>query len=406
MFQASKRWALGSLVLAFSLCMVVSADERTAISAENENVIVRGDFANLRHVIKHRKRAHVAFLGGSITQNGGGHTGMIPAMLVRDYPDCDFNFNNAGLSSTCSVSGAFRLESHVLNGPPVDLLIVEFAVNDDQDAGHSVQEATRGMEGIIRKLRATNPAAEIIMVHYVNPGMLATLQAGKTPIPIKAHRKVAAHYGISEAFVAQEIADAVTAKRYQWADYGGTHPKKFGYEVASNMIYQIIEQGLANDGVPQKLADFEIPSPIDDHSYGSGSFVAVTEAKTTGNWQIAKANRQLLPIGGIRGDYEKYDALRSDEPGASFSLEFEGNAVGAFILAGPDAGKVEATVDGKKTTIDLYHRYSRGLNYPRSAVFGSGLKSGKHVLELTVSKEKNELSKGRAVTILFFEVNK
>ena len=92
---------------------------------------------------------------------------------------------------------------------------------------------------------------------------------------------------------------------------------------------------------------------------------------------------------------------------AELKLEFEGRTVGAFILAGPDAGKVEASIDGGDFKMhDLFHRFSGGLNYPRSVIFGTDLKPGKHVLTLRLSKEKNSKSKGTTASILFFEVNR
>ena len=66
---------------------------------------------------------------------------------------------------------AFRLQSDVLAGGRVDLLIVEFAVNDDQDAAHARRECIRGMEGIVRHLRKVQSQADGLMVHYVNPEM-------------------------------------------------------------------------------------------------------------------------------------------------------------------------------------------------------------------------------------------
>ena len=77
---------------------------------------------------------HVAFLGGSITQNTGGHIAMVPKWLKEMYPKTEFVYTRAGIGSTCSTSGAFRLQTDVMANGPVDLLIVEFAVNDDQDA--------------------------------------------------------------------------------------------------------------------------------------------------------------------------------------------------------------------------------------------------------------------------------
>jgi hypothetical protein len=60
-------------------------------------------------------------------------------MLQRRFPDTKFTFTDAGLSSTCSTTGAFRLSTDVLSQGPVDLLFIEFAVNDDQDAGHAMR---------------------------------------------------------------------------------------------------------------------------------------------------------------------------------------------------------------------------------------------------------------------------
>lgn len=106
-----------------------------------------------------------------------------------------FNLPIAGISSTGSTTGAFRLQNDVLAGGRVDLLIVEFAGNDDQDAAHVRRECIRGMEGIVRHLRKAQPQADILMAHYVNPEMLETLIKDETPLTISAHEAVAEHYG-------------------------------------------------------------------------------------------------------------------------------------------------------------------------------------------------------------------
>ena len=46
-----------------------------------------------------------------------------------------------GIASTCSVTGAHRLTRDVLSKGDVDLFFIEFAVNDDQDAGHDITHA-------------------------------------------------------------------------------------------------------------------------------------------------------------------------------------------------------------------------------------------------------------------------
>lgn len=385
-----------------------TADARARIAPGNPHLEVRSDFGNLQRMAAREKRVHVAFLGGSITQNTGGHTALVPRWLERRFPETEFTFTNAGLSSTCSTSGAFRLESHLFGRGPVDLLVVEFAVNDDQDAAHARRECIRGMEGIVRRVRRHNPRAEIVMVHYVNPEMLEKVQRGEGPVAIAAHEKVAEHYGITSVNVAAEVADAIGGERYTWMDYGGTHPKPFGYEVASNMMIAALERGLATG--PDGSGDFvnyALPGPIDAGSYDKGVFVSADQAAPrSGGWKIGKAGKELIPAGAIREQYLECEVLRADAPGETLSLEFSGRAVGAFLLAGPDAGIVETSIDGGAfSKHDLFHRFSTKLNYPRSVIFSSGLASGDHRLELRVSDEKNPASTGNAVSILFFEIN-
>jgi hypothetical protein len=94
------------------------------------------------------------------------------------------------------------------------------------------------------------------------------------------------------------------------------------------------------------------------------------------------------------------------EPGSELSLPFEGKAIGAYVLAGPDAGTVETAVDGGPfMRVDLYHAFSRGLHYPRTVLFAADLAPGKHQLKLRIATEKNKESTGMAVRIVQFVAN-
>ena len=93
-------------------------------------------------------------------------------------------------------------------------------------------------------------------------------------------------------------------------------------------------------------------------------------------------------------------------PGAEMTLDFEGTAIGAYVLAGPDAGIVETSVDGGPyTPFDLFHRFSTGLHYPRTVVFEADLKAGEHTLRLRISASQNERSAGHAIRVLHFVAN-
>jgi hypothetical protein len=88
------------------------------------------------------------------------------------------------------------------------------------------------------------------------------------------------------------------------------------------------------------------------------------------------------------------------------TLDFEGTAIGLFVLAGPDAGMVEYSIDGGPfESVDLYHRFSARLHYPRTVMLAADLKPGEHRLILRVGKDRNSLSQGNAIRILDFTAN-
>lgn len=379
----------------------------TGFASDNiRNVHLRGDFDNCRIQFEREQTGHVAFIGGSITEMNG-YRPMVCEFLQKRFPDTEFNFTAAGISSTCSTTGAFRLQRDVLSKGPVDLFFIEFAVNDDQDAAHARRECIRGMEGIVRQVREHNPHADMVITYFVNPGMLETLQAGKTPLTSGSHEKVAKHYGITTVDLAKEVAEQITANELTWKVYGGTHPKPSGNRICANMIANQLSQVWSKPLSPEaKKQPHPMPEkPLDPNHYGNGRFVSPKTAKIIRGWKWDVPVWQDFP-GSKRSRFTDINLLSADQPGAELELTFNGRAVGAYIVAGPDAGIVEASIDnGPFKPFDLFHRYSKGLHYPRSVVFAADLEPKEHTLRLRISNDANEQSVGHAMRIIQFEVN-
>ena len=226
------RW----LLLIAASVTFVSADDKL-----NRNVILRGSYANSQLQFDQLKTGRVAFMGGSITQMNG-YRPMVATWLQKRFPKTKFDFINAGISSTCSTTGAFRLPSEVLAKGKIDLFFIEFAVNDDQDASHASRECVRGMEGIIRQARKAQPNMDIVVTHFVNPGMLEQLREGKMPLSMAAHEKVLKAYNVSTIFLAREVADRIDAGKLTWVVFGGTHPKPAGNAIAADMIGHLLDR--------------------------------------------------------------------------------------------------------------------------------------------------------------------
>lgn len=368
------------------------------------NVRLRGNLANARIRFQNEKRGHVAFIGGSITEMDG-YRPMVCESLRTRFPDTELRFTAAGIASTCSTTGAFRLSDDVLSKGPVDLFFVEFAVNDDQDAVHARRECIRGMEGIVRQALRHNPNMDIVITYFVNPGMLAQLQAGRTPLSIRAHGDVAAHYSVSTIHLAKQVAEQIRAGEITWKQFGGTHPKPFGNRICADMIDELLERAWSEplpDGAPP--VPHALPAePLDPLHYGNGRFIDLKQPQIESGWEITTPDWKQLP-GSKRSRFTGIPMLCADTPGAELTLKFSGTAVGVYVVAGPDAGILEARVDGGETrSVDLYHRFSKGLHYPRTVMLGTDLPPGDHVLTLRVSSGTS--SSGHAARIIKFVAN-
>ena len=379
---------------------------QTADAQANRNVISRGGLQNARIQFEQKRTGRVAFIGGSITQMEG-YRPMVSNWLQSQFPKTKFEFINAGISSTDSQTGAFRLGDHVLARGRIDLLFIEFAVNDDQDARHSRRGCILGMEGIIRQMRLRQPACDLVVTHFVNPPMLKQIQSGQVPPSIEAHEDVLKHYNVSSVYLAREVADRIAAGKLTWAQYGGTHPKPAGNAVASELIGELLGSHWAKP-LPANVTRGAVllpAKPLDVGSFFNGHFLAPGLAKRGDGWSWHVPDWKKIP-GSFRGTFAGLKLLCGGRASGGASFEFEGRAVGAYVLAGPDAGMLEVSIDdGKLKPINLYHHYSRGLHYPRTVMFATDLAAGKHSIKLRLAKPPGDEAKGTAARILQFAIN-
>ncbi len=399
-FTLFRRFILLSLTALLPTETAFAAD---AAAPFGENVQFRGSMDNSRVKFERGKKGTVAFIGGSITEMNG-YRPMVSESLQKRFSGTEFKFIDAGISSTCSTTGAFRLATDVFAEGPVDLFFVEFAVNDDQDAAHTREECIRGLEGIIRRARQLNPNIDIVVTYFVNEGMLATIQSGKTPLTMEAHEAVAKHYGVPTIHLGREVAGQITAGTLTWKQYGGVHPAPFGNAIAARMIDELFHRAwLAPLPEEAAAAAHPTPAPLDPLNYSRGRFIDPKEARVKTGWTLGIPDWKALG-GGKRARFTSIPLLSATEAGAEAALDFEGTAIGTYVVAGPDAGIVEASVDGAPfQPVNLYHRFSSGLHYPRTVMFGADLKPGKHTLTLRMSPETR--SAGHAMRIIQFVAN-
>lgn len=351
------------------------------------------------------KKGRVAFMGGSITEHGSWRD-KVCAYLKNRFPDTEFEFINAGISSTGSTPGAFRLEKDVLSKGKIDLFFEEAAVNDEVN-NFSAQAQVRGMEGIIRHTLQRYPATDIVMMHFADPSKLELYRKGMIPSVIANHEKVADRYAVSSIDLAKEITERIVAGEFNWPDdFKDLHPSPFGHEIYARSITAFLDDAYArvasNAALPTARA---LPEKLDAYSYTSGRYLGVDHAELISKWEFVQ---NWLPADGVstRKQYINIPAIIADKPGAELKLNFTGKAIGICIASGPDAGILEYSIDGSAfKKLDLFTQWSSGLHLPWYLMLDDRLSDGKHMLRLRMASEKNLDSKGNACRIFYFLVN-
>ena len=403
-----KKHKLFSLAMFFVISLgFVSAEANKLSDSISKNYFeLCGNLENSRIRFTHDKTGSVAFLGGSITEMDG-YRPIVCAFLANKFPETRFDFINAGIGSTCSTTGAFRLQHDVLSQGRIDLLFVEFAVNDKGDAFHAAKECIRGMEGIVRLARRNNPCMDIVFLYTTDPSSVADFQNGVTPMVIASHHKVAAHYKVSDVYLAWEIADLIKEGQLDWNQFGGVHPALRGNKIYAQRISKFLDSAwsgtLDQDSIP---APYFMPKePLDKFNYGQGRYIEHQQVFIVNDWHIG-----VPKWGEINGQklerFRQIPLLWAEKPGATLSLSFSGTAVGVYVVAGLDAGMVEFSIDGKPfKKVDLYHPFSDALHYPRTCIFDADLEPGPHKLTLRVADTKNPASTGHAARIVSFVAN-
>lgn len=364
---------------------------------------LRSGLQNSFHRFINEKKGRVAFMGGSITE-GEGWREQVCQYLKEKFPQTEFDFINAGISSTGSTPGAFRLKGDVLSKGQIDLFFEEAAVNDRTN-GFNDQAQVRGMEGIIRHMRLSNPMADIIMMHCVDPDKISEYKSGKVPAEIRNHEKVALHYQVNSIHLAREVTARMDAGEFTWEeDFKDLHPSPFGQQVYARTIISFLDAAYEKAKI-NKAQTHAVPPIIDPYSYTNGEYVEVSRAQLINDWSI---DPRWHPTdgAGVRKQYVDIPALIAEAPNAKLEFEFTGTAVGVCIASGPDAGIIRYSIDGGPfASVDLYTQWSGMLHLPWYILFENELKRKKHKLVIQLSSEKNAKSKGTACRILHFLVN-
>jgi len=378
----------------------------TAADYDKRHFSLRHGLTSCRIKFQRQKKGRVAFLGGSITYNHGWRD-MLCRYLQERFPETEFEFIAAGIPSTGSTPGAFRLARDVFNNGPVDLLFEEAAVNDSTNARSDIDHI-RGMEGIVRHARMLNPCIDIVLMHFVDPDKMKVYNDGSAPAVIRNHERVAAHYQLPSLNLAMEVTERISAGQFDWKnDFRNLHPSPFGQNVYFRSMKNLLDAAWS-EPLPDKAgpAPYTLPAePLDEFSYYRGRYVDIDKAELIEGF-VRDTAWKPNDGAGVRQGFVDVPVLRADAPGAVLKLKFTGTAVGVFVTCGPDVGIIEFSIDdGPFRQVDQYTQWSARLHLPWAYVLDAELDSGTHKLTLRTADRRNTNSRGNACRIVHFLVN-
>ena len=328
-----------------------------------------GDMTRMADVFQKAQNGEditVAYIGGSITEGYNAGTTEFYAKTCTDllqgyFPDITVTGVNAGISGTPSLLGNLRLERDVLSADP-DIVFVEFAVNDGQEADYK-----NAYESLVRTLLTQKKDIAVVLLFTV-------LDSGYT---CQEHMsKIGANYDLPMISVHDSVYEEIEAGRMTWQDYSNdqSHPNAYGHKCITDFVdnyYQKVLPVVAeNVGEVSK----ELPDPVFSAKYMNMHYM------------------DSATMDGVELDgFEQYDTHGSFHNG--------------WMYRGTDGGSMKFTVDcsvlemvfkannsDKYGTADIYvdgekvksvvSNMSDGWNNPVTAYLIDNDSSAEHTVEI------------------------
>lgn len=329
----------------------------------------RNGLPNYFHKIDSKTLVNVGFLGGSITQENGWRP-KVMSWMRRNYSDNSFVEYNAAIGGTNSKYGAFRIDNQLLNKTKLDLVFVEFAVND---RAMDVTDIAKSIEAIIYKVWLTNSKTDICFVYTVNVPILDDIAKGKLNVSASIHDSIASYYGIPSICLGVEIDkllktgnvvfnddtfDVLTSKNANDQNVftrDGVHPSNYGYAVYSEVVEKCLRRMESHSGEFRH----SLNESLIENNYGNAFMASIDERFNFGMKLVSQKGIYPFLDKFITG--ENIFAI-SDNAEEHYDFSFEGDVVGFNLICGPMTGNYIVNIDDVEhlfTNFDSYSTYYR-----------------------------------------------
>jgi acyl-CoA thioesterase-1 len=372
---------------------------RAIHTSDNEAVKHRGGLPHMNDRLFRDEPITIAFLGGSITEGAGATDAnatswraIIESYLKERFSEEKVTCLNAGVGGTTSTFGAHRLQKHVLSQGNIDLLFVEFSVNDGTDR----EESIRGMEGIVRQCRQLSPRTDICFLYTAADKNLTE----HMPFNIAVHEEVASHYAIPSISFAASVYARMKTGQVRWEELASdrVHPNDEGHALYAGFLQAYLEIALrANEAVSSRQESaVTLPTPLAPDNY-----------EYAGMWEVAQADRvvefewRTLTTEPLMNWRFETAHLYTDSLEASLSFIADGQSAGLLLLCGPPTGLFEYSIDDRPfIEVNLFDDWCLKAFRPIIAMFPIEAERQSRRITIRLTDTKDERSTGTSLRIL------
>lgn len=341
---------------------------------------------NVMRKAENGQKVTIAFIGGSITKGtmskGTRDESMNKKLTYVDYftnwwyktfPRADLRFVNAGISATDSYLGVHRVQKDVLDKQP-DLVLVEFAVNDQKTAYHK-----QAYENLIRKIMASSsrPAVMLLFMAKLN-GWSCQLQQAQ----------IGLHYRLPMISYGNVMKDMINQGIYTMEELSGDaiHPSALGYAVAGEILVRYLDR-IQQMALGQAAYKKEPESYVTSRKYTSARVLTCKDIKIQKMGTFEASSKSSVfknNLTSASGNGELTFTVTARNIGLVFAQQINGRG-----------GQFDVYVDGKKTAIIDADNSGGRHNKPGSVPCYSSSTKKTHTVRIV----RNKKSKGHALTI-------
>ncbi len=320
---------------------------------------------------------------------------------------------HAGLGGTGIDLNLYRADNALglSTDDPVDLLFIEFSINDAYE-GNTYEKSAFFMESTIRMIREKSPTTDIVVMLTTDHSKLANeSNGGTTPhMNAQAHIDVAEYYDIPWFWFGDYMYDFLCSENggafpssnsVLWQTYmaDGCHPSPQGYKKYFEFLRDnfLIENLDSEKGYSTKIVEYTVPEVpynatqefLDNNKkyhpssnsiyYNARLRTNATDIATPRNFGVAGYGYN--PGGGV------IVKDSTAKPGMSWSVKVKAQSAGMYYRGHPTMGMIQYRVDGGEWK--YYNMYKSSTNQNEYFMFFENLPEEEHVVDVILRKTTN-----------------